>query len=167
MCPAGIFLPVSTRNMIQYISLSTQARSSAFFSQSCLSFMECGYLGSTNTDVSEEREILPACTGIAPFCFEQPYYFLWLRKTNCRWVALTVQAKWAEGDMSNLHCPPHLSWACVECSSTVCCFFKAVFFPFFQQFHYFTPNVSVRILNMLQHVLMLWLWTLQPLFSVQ
>lgn len=47
---AGIFLPVSTQNMIQHISLSTQAPSSVSFSQSCLSFMEYGYLGSTNTD---------------------------------------------------------------------------------------------------------------------
>lgn len=38
--PAGIFLPVSTQSMIQYISLSTQAHSSASFSRSCLSFME-------------------------------------------------------------------------------------------------------------------------------
>ena len=47
---AGIFSPVSTQNMIPHISSSTQAPSLASSSQSCLSFTEYGYLGSTNTD---------------------------------------------------------------------------------------------------------------------
>lgn len=47
---AGIFLPVSTQNTIPHISSSTQAPSWASSSQSCLSFTEYGYLGSTSTD---------------------------------------------------------------------------------------------------------------------
>lgn len=45
-----IFLQVSTQNTILRISSSTRARSLASSSQSCLSFMEYGYLGSTSTD---------------------------------------------------------------------------------------------------------------------
>lgn len=47
---AGISSPVSTQNMILHIFSSTHAPSLASFSQSCHSFMEYGYLASTNTD---------------------------------------------------------------------------------------------------------------------
>lgn len=47
---ADIFLPVSTQNTIPRISWSTPAPYSASSSPSYLSFMEFGYLGSTNTD---------------------------------------------------------------------------------------------------------------------
>ena len=46
----GIFLPVSTQNTTPHISWSTRAPSWVSSSRSCLSFTECGFLESTNTD---------------------------------------------------------------------------------------------------------------------
>lgn len=72
---AGIFLPVSTQNMIRHISLSTRAPSSVSFFRSCLSFMEYGYLASTNTDTTNWiLDLQPTLDLHLPVSSDQMFY---------------------------------------------------------------------------------------------